>query len=135
MVLTLAWPKVWQQAPGLALEEQKKGEVSSSFTVVCVDLGTGTTGTTPAPRYQAIVRLDCVQGQEYAGHLVLNQKDAEKSDSRRIFAPETCLISWPLASTHSVDCDWWSAIGRVGWHHLAQDHGTGHGFQLSQVRC
>ena len=32
----------------------------------------------PAPRYQAIVRLDCVQGQEYAGHLVLNQKDAEK---------------------------------------------------------
>jgi len=30
-------------------------------------------------RYQAIVRLDCVQGQEYAGHLVLNQKDAEKS--------------------------------------------------------
>eukprot|EP00913_Durusdinium_trenchii_P011023 g10347.t1 len=29
--------------------------------------------------YQAIVRLDCVQGQEYAGHLVLNQKDAEKS--------------------------------------------------------
>ena len=34
--------------------------------------------TGSAPRYQAIVRLDCVQGQEYAGHLVLNQKDAEK---------------------------------------------------------
>jgi len=30
-------------------------------------------------KYQSIVKLDCVQGQEYAGHLSLNQKDAEKS--------------------------------------------------------
>ena len=49
--------EVRQQAPGLELD----GMASHSEL-----------------RYQAIVRLDCVQGQEYAGHLVLNQKDAEK---------------------------------------------------------
>eukprot|EP00930_Biecheleria_cincta_P030921 TRINITY_DN2142_c2_g1_i1.p1 TRINITY_DN2142_c2_g1~~TRINITY_DN2142_c2_g1_i1.p1 ORF type:complete len:353 (-),score=82.14 TRINITY_DN2142_c2_g1_i1:37-1056(-) len=30
-------------------------------------------------QYQSIVKLDCLQGQEFAGHLTLNQKEAEKS--------------------------------------------------------
>lgn len=54
-------------------------------------------------RYQAIVRLDCVQGQEYAGHLVLNQKDAEKS------AAEQAIIAFSqsnlLQEAQPVDKD------------------------------
>lgn len=34
-------------------------------------------------QYQSIVKLDCMQGQEYAGHLTLNQKDAEKSAAQQ----------------------------------------------------
>lgn len=34
-------------------------------------------------QYQAIVRLNCIHGQEYAGHLCLNQKEAEKSAAQQ----------------------------------------------------
>mmetsp|Transcript_31308 Transcript_31308/g.50344 ORF Transcript_31308/g.50344 Transcript_31308/m.50344 type:complete len:331 (+) Transcript_31308:1-993(+) len=34
-------------------------------------------------QYQAIVKLNCIQGQEYAGHLCLNQKEAEKSAAQQ----------------------------------------------------
>eukprot|EP00931_Biecheleriopsis_adriatica_P033114 TRINITY_DN1923_c0_g1_i6.p1 TRINITY_DN1923_c0_g1~~TRINITY_DN1923_c0_g1_i6.p1 ORF type:complete len:321 (-),score=86.99 TRINITY_DN1923_c0_g1_i6:63-1025(-) len=34
-------------------------------------------------QYQSIVKLNCVQGQEYAGHLSMNQKDAEKSAAQQ----------------------------------------------------
>eukprot|EP00930_Biecheleria_cincta_P030920 TRINITY_DN2142_c1_g1_i1.p1 TRINITY_DN2142_c1_g1~~TRINITY_DN2142_c1_g1_i1.p1 ORF type:complete len:341 (+),score=89.00 TRINITY_DN2142_c1_g1_i1:149-1171(+) len=34
-------------------------------------------------QYQSIVKLDCIQGQEYAGHLCLNQKEADKSAAQQ----------------------------------------------------
>jgi len=34
-------------------------------------------------QFQSIVKLDCIQGQEYAGHLCLNQKEADKSAAQQ----------------------------------------------------
>jgi len=37
-------------------------------------------------QYQAIVQLNCMDGQEYAGELASNQKDAEKSAAQEAYA-------------------------------------------------
>ncbi|CAJ1388041.1 unnamed protein product [Effrenium voratum] len=34
-------------------------------------------------QYQSIVKLDCIQGQEYAGQLCVKQKEAEKSAAKQ----------------------------------------------------
>jgi len=51
-------------------------------------------------QYQAIVKLNCIQGQEYAGHLCLNQKEAEKSAGQQAvlaFAGQMSTLPPPLS--------------------------------------
>eukprot|EP00437_Effrenium_voratum_P008596 CAMPEP_0181431894 /NCGR_PEP_ID=MMETSP1110-20121109/18488_1 /TAXON_ID=174948 /ORGANISM="Symbiodinium sp., Strain CCMP421" /LENGTH=351 /DNA_ID=CAMNT_0023555283 /DNA_START=69 /DNA_END=1121 /DNA_ORIENTATION=+ len=50
-------------------------------------------------QYQAIVKLDCIQGQEYAGHLCINQKDAEKSAAEQAvmaFSSQMAVLKPPV---------------------------------------
>jgi len=51
-------------------------------------------------QYQSIVKLDCIQGQEYAGHLCLNQKEAEKSAAEQAvmaFQPQMASLPPPAS--------------------------------------
>jgi len=51
-------------------------------------------------QYQSIVKLDCIQGQEYAGHLCLNQKEAEKSAAEQAvmaFRPQMASLPPPAS--------------------------------------
>eukprot|EP00933_Yihiella_yeosuensis_P017411 TRINITY_DN1454_c1_g1_i1.p1 TRINITY_DN1454_c1_g1~~TRINITY_DN1454_c1_g1_i1.p1 ORF type:complete len:330 (-),score=107.72 TRINITY_DN1454_c1_g1_i1:85-1074(-) len=51
-------------------------------------------------QYQAIVKLNCIQGQEYAGHLCLSQKDAEKSaadQAAKVYASQLATLPPPAS--------------------------------------